>query len=154
MEFYYAKDLRAGNAFRYKNNLYIVIENAFNKTAMREGIVKCKVRNLRTGAITTEVLTGEKLEKIVIEKMKANFLYEDQNNFFFIDSNTYEQISISKKLFAKEETLYLVENVTATILRYEKEILGVVLPDRLEVIVNKVESAVQGNTVHNAMKTA
>lgn len=45
-----ARDLRSGNTFIYKNNLYQVIENSFNKTAMREGIVKCKVKNLRTGA--------------------------------------------------------------------------------------------------------
>jgi elongation factor P len=48
-----AKDLRPGNAFLNNGgNLYLVLENTFNKTAMGKGIVKCKVKNLRTGSIT------------------------------------------------------------------------------------------------------
>jgi len=89
-----AKDLRAGHTFLYKGNIYQVIENSFNKTAMREGIVKCKVKNLRTGAITIEVLTGEKLEQAVIEKSKMTFSYDDGSGYVFMDNDTYEQISI------------------------------------------------------------
>ncbi|MDE6562887.1 MAG: hypothetical protein K2J98_01230, partial [Malacoplasma sp.] len=90
----HAKDLRPGNTFIFKNNLYLVIENSFNKTAMREGIVKCKVKNLRTSSITTEVLTGEKLERAIVDKVKAIFSYEDKNNLVFMDSETFEQIEI------------------------------------------------------------
>jgi elongation factor P len=74
--------------------LYQVIENSFNKTAMREGIVKCKVKNLRTGAITIEVLTGEKLEKAPVTTIKMLFSYDDGNNFVFMDNTTYETIEI------------------------------------------------------------
>jgi elongation factor P len=91
-----AKDLRPGNAFIYKDSLYQVIENSFNKTAMREGIVKCKVRNLHTGAITTIVLTGEKLEKAQVETIKMIYSYQDSNNFIFMDNSTYETIEIPK----------------------------------------------------------
>ena len=66
-EIIHAKDLRPSNTFINNGNIYEVIENYFNKTAMREGIVKCKVRNLRTKAITIDVLTGGKFEKIVID---------------------------------------------------------------------------------------
>lgn len=83
-----AKDLRAGNAFIYKNNLYQVIENSFNKTAMREGIVKCRVKNLRTGSITIEVLTGQKLEQAMLSTSRMNFSYADGANFVFVDSET------------------------------------------------------------------
>jgi elongation factor P len=83
-----AKDLREGNAFYFKNNLYQVIENSFNKTAMREGIVKCKVKNLKNGTITVEVLTGEKLEQAIIENKKMNFSYIDNGNYVFVDNET------------------------------------------------------------------
>jgi elongation factor P len=92
----YAKDLRPGNAFLFKNNLYYVIENSFNKTAMREGIVKCKVKNLRTGSITIEVLTGEKLEKAEVLTIKMVYSYEDTNNFVFMNNETFETIEIPK----------------------------------------------------------
>jgi elongation factor P len=89
-----AKDLRSGNTFLYKNNLYLVIENSFNKTAMREGIVKCKVKNLRTGSITVEVLTGEKLEKANVSTTKMSYSYNDGQNFVFMDNSTYETVEI------------------------------------------------------------
>jgi elongation factor P len=95
-----AKDLRAGNTFIYKDNLYQVLENSFNKTAMREGIVKCKVKNLRTGAITIEVLTGEKLEKAQVETTKMTYSYEDTNSFVFSDNETYETLEIAKNKLA------------------------------------------------------
>ena len=91
-----ARDLRSGNTFIYKNNLYQVIENSFNKTAMREGIVKCKVKNLRTGAITVEVLTGEKLEKVMLDIVKMAYSYDDGTNYVFMDNETYETIEIPK----------------------------------------------------------
>jgi elongation factor P len=62
---------------------------------MREGIVKCKVKNLRTGAITIEVLTGEKLEKAQVTTVKMLFSYDDGANFVFMDNNTFETIEIS-----------------------------------------------------------
>jgi elongation factor P len=86
--------LRPGNTFLFKGNLYQVIENSFNKTAMREGIVKCKVKNLRTGSITIEVLTGEKLEKASVTTVKMLFSYDDGSNFVFMDNSTYETIEI------------------------------------------------------------
>jgi elongation factor P len=86
--------LRPGNTFLFKGNLYQVIENSFNKTAMREGIVKCKVKNMRNGSITIEVLTGEKLEKASVTTVKMLFSYNDGNNFVFMDNVTYETIEI------------------------------------------------------------
>lgn len=153
MEFYHAKDLRSGYTFKFKNNLYVVIENSFNKTAMREGIVKCKVKNLRTGSITVEILTGEKLEKVIIEKIKATYLYHDQTSYFFMDNESFEQFGINKNQLVNEIP-YLVEDTTVTIMRYGDEFLGVIFPDRLKVVVDKTEDAVQGNTVHSVLKSA
>ena len=98
-EIIHAKDLRPGNTFVNGNTLFEVIENFFNKTAMREGIVKCKVRNLRTGAITIEVLTGGKFTKAVIEIIDMIFSYKDGDNYVFINGKTFESIEIpSSKL--------------------------------------------------------
>ncbi len=148
-----AKDLRSGNAFYYKNNLYQVIENSFNKTAMREGIVKCKVKNLRTGAITVEVLTGEKLEQAMLANTKMSFSYEDGNNLVFVDNETWDQIEIpaSKLEFEKN---FIVEGSEVNILKNDNEILGVTLPDQVKLEVKEAEEAVQGNSVTNAQKKA
>lgn len=90
----HAKDLRPNHTFVYKNEVYLVLENSFNKTAMREGIVKCKVKNLRTNVITVEVLTGEKFKRAIIDKIKAVFSYNDHNNFVFMETESFDEINV------------------------------------------------------------
>lgn len=148
-----AKDLRPGHTFIYKNNLYLVIENSFNKTAMREGIVKCKVKNLRTQSITVEVLTGEKLEQALVNRIKAIFSYVNNDDYVFFNNETYDQIEIpSSKL--KWEKNFLVEGQEVSILIFNDEILSIQLPDQVSIEIEYAENAVQGNTVQTALKKA
>lgn len=152
-EIIHAKDLRPGHTFIYKNNLFFVIENSFNKTAMREGIVKCKVKNLRTGSITVEVLTGEKLEKAIVDKIKAIYSYADKNNLVFMDGETFEQIEIDGERL-KWEKNFIIDGSEVNILKFGDEVLNVSLPDQVSLKIEFAEEAVQGNTVQAAMKKA
>ncbi len=148
-----AKDLRSGHTFVLKNGIYQVIENSFNKTAMREGIVKCKVKNLRTGSITVEVLTGMKLEQAPIENKKMVFSYIDGSNYVFIDNETWEQVEIPKNRI-KFEINFIIEGSEVNIMRYGEELLGITLPDQVAMPIREAEEAVQGNTVQNVTKRA
>lgn len=152
-EMIHAKDLRPGNTFINGNVLFEVIENFFNKTAMREGIVKCKVKNLRTGTITIEVLTGGKFTKAIIETIDMIFSYRDGDNYVFINSKTFESIEIpSSKL--KWEKNFLLDGVEIKVQKYNDEILGVKLPDQITCTLKDCENAVQGNTVKSIQKKA
>ncbi|MGL4951660.1 MAG: elongation factor P [Mycoplasma sp.] len=148
-----AKDLRSGNAFYYKGNLYQVIENSFNKTAMREGIVKCKVKNLRTGSITVEVLTGEKLEQALLSNIKMNFQYVDGENYVFVDTESWEQIEIPAKQLEWEKN-FITEDSEVNVLKNEEEILGISLADQVILTIKEAEEAIQGNSVQSAQKKA
>lgn len=148
-----AKELRPGHTFLYKGNIYQVIENSFNKTAMREGIVKCKVKNLRTGSITTEVLTGEKLEQAPIETSKMVFSYDDGTNFVFMNNETFEQIELPKEKLEWEKN-FITDGSEVVVMRYGNEILGATLPDQVAIEIKEAEEAVQGNTVQNVTKKA
>lgn len=152
-EIIHAKDLRPGNTFISGNNLYEVIENFFNKTAMREGIVKCKVKNLKTGSITMEVLTGGKFEKAIIDVINMSFSYKDGDNFVFINNDTYETIEIPAVKLQWEKN-FLVDDVQIKIQKYGEEILGIKLPDQIVCSLKDCEEAVQGNTVKSVQKKA
>ncbi len=152
-EIVHAKDLRPGNTFLNNGNLYEVLENYFNKTAMREGIVKCKVRNLRTGSITIDVLTGGKFEKVVVENCKMSFSYVDGNNYIFMDNTTFETVEIPTQQIGEMKN-FLVEGIEVSVLKYGEEILGIRLPDTIVCDLIDCEDAVQGNTVKAIMKKA
>lgn len=145
-------DLRAGHTIFFNNSIYLVISNSFNKTAMRKAIVKCKVKNLRTGSITEEVFP-EKVEQAQVDKRKMAYMYENNSTYVFMDNNTYEQIEVPTSTLEYEKN-FITEGVEVSVLSYKDEILGLSLPDKVVLEVKYAEDAVQGNSVSNAMKKA
>ena len=148
-------DLKPGTTFEHEGNIYTVLDIDHNKTAMRQMIVKVKVKNLRTGVINEISFTGgDKVEQAHIDKKEMQYLYDDGDNFVFMDNETYEQIEIPKARLEWEKQ-FMKENDNVTISMYEgKEILGVILPDKVELQIVECEPAVKGDTATTATKNA
>ncbi len=148
-------DLKPGTTFENDGNIYSVLDIDHNKTAMRQMIVKVKVKNLRTGVINEISFTGgDKVEQAHIDKKEMQYLYDDGDNFVFMDNETYEQIEIPKSRLEWEKQ-FMKENDNVTISMYEgNEILGVILPDKVELQIVECEPAVKGDTATSATKNA
>ena len=148
-------DLKPGTTFEHEGNIYSVLDIDHNKTAMRQMIVKVKVKNLRTGVINEISFTGgDKVEQAHIDKKEMQYLYDDGENLVFMDNETYEQIEIPKSRL-EWEMQFMKENDTVTISMYEgSEILGVILPDKVELQIVECEPAVKGDTATSATKNA
>ena len=147
-------DLKPGSAFEYDRNLYSVINVDHNKTAMRQMIIKVKVKNLRTGVINEISFTGgDKVEEAAIDKREMQYLYDDGTNLVFMDNSTYEQIEIAKDRLTWERQ-FLKENDNVVITTYESEVLGVALPDKVSLQITECEQAVKGDTATSATKNA
>ena len=90
-------DLKPGMHIEQDGELYNVINVDHNKTAMRQMIIKVKVRNLRSGVIKELNFTGgDKVETARIERKEMQYLYDDGMNLVFMDNSTYEQTEIPK----------------------------------------------------------
>ena len=147
-------DLKPNTAFEYEGNLYSVINVDHNKTAMRQMIIKVKVKNLRTGVINEISFTGgDKVEPAKIDRRELEYLYDDGENLVFMDTTTYEQIEIPKTRL-KWEMQFMKENDNVTISMFNSEILGVILPDKVELQITECEQAVKGDTATAALKNA
>lgn len=147
-------DLKPNTAFEYEGNLYSVINVDHNKTAMRQMIIKVKVKNLRTGVINEISFTGgDKVEPANIDRREMEYLYDDGENLVFMDTTTYEQIEIPKTRL-KWEIQFMKENDNVTISMFNNEILGVILPDKVELQITECEQAVKGDTATAALKNA
>ncbi len=148
-------DLKPGTTFESEGNIYSVLNIEHNKTAMRQMIVKVKVKNLRTGVINEISFTGgDKVEQAHIDKKEMQYLYDDGDNFVFMDNDTYEQIEIPKERLEWEKQ-FMKENDNVTISMYAgSEILGVILPDKVELQIVECEPAVKGDTATSATKNA
>ena len=147
-------DLRPGITFEYEGNIYIVLEASHNKTAMRQMIIKAKVKNLRSGSIVELSFTGgDKVEPAHIDKNEMQYLYDTGDALAFMDTSTYEQIEIQKNKL-EWELNFLKPNDNITVVMYEGEILGVTLPDKVTLRVVETEPAVKGDTATSASKNA
>ena len=139
-------DLKPGTTFEHDGNIFIVLDIDHNKTAMRQMIVKVKVKNLRTGVINEISFTGgDKVEQAHIDKKEMQYLYDEGESLVFMDNDTYDQIEILKDHLTWERQ-FMKENDTVTVSMYENEILGIILPDKVNLKIVECEPAVKGDT--------
>lgn len=147
-------DLKPGITIEHENGIYVVLDISHNKTAMRQMIVKAKAKNLRTGSITDLTWTGgDKVEQAHIDKREMQFLYDDGTVCYFMDNETYEQLEIPMERL-EWELKFIKPNSNVNISLYEGEVLGIILPDKVELQITECEPAVKGDTATSAQKNA
>ncbi|ATZ17379.1 elongation factor P [Williamsoniiplasma luminosum] len=147
-------DLRPGTTFLYENNIYVVIDQSFSKTGRQQGKVTVKVKNLRSGSRTEMTFTGgDKVDKAMIERKEMQYLYNDGNDAYLMDVGTYDQVQIPMKNLDWEKN-FLTDGLMIKMTEYEGEILGVALPDKVELKIIEAEAAVKGDTTSGAQKKA
>ena len=147
-------DLKNGMTVQHEGNIYIVLDKEHVKPGKGAAIVKAKLKNLRTGSIAEYTFNaGVKVEAARIEKKPMQFLYEMNDMYYFMNMNDYEQIELARSVIGDEAKL-LKENIEVDIMFFEGEMLGMNLPDKIEMKVVHTEPAVKGNTTSSAMKDA
>ena len=147
-------DIKNGITFVLDGDIYQVLEFSHVKPGKGAAFVKMKIRNLRTGSTTEKSFnSGTKLEKAMIEKRPMQFLYASGDAYNFMNMETYEQIELTKDQLG-DDVNYLKEGLNVDLSFYEGELLGVMLPDKVELEVVHTEPAVKGNTTNNATKDA
>lgn len=147
-------DLKNGMTIAFDNNIYLVIEFQHVKPGKGPAFVRTKLKNLRTKAVIDHTFNaGIKLEKAHISKEKTQFLYRQSQEFYFMNLESYDQISVSEMVLG-DSAKYFKEGLEVNIIKYENEILDVELPEKIEMEVLETEPAVRGNTTQSAMKDA
>lgn len=147
-------DFKTGMSIKYEGNIYTVVEFQHVKPGKGAAFVKTKLKNLRSGAIIEITFNSSvKVELARIEKRDMQFLYAQGDVYYFMNMESYEQIELKAEQLGDDKK-YLKENIIVSISSYEGEILGLVLPDKIEMVITKTEPGVKGNTTNNAMKDA
>ena len=147
-------DIKNGMTFLFEGNIYQVMEFLHVKPGKGSAFVKAKLKNLRTGGTVEKTFnTNVKLEKAMIERQNMQFLYASGDDFNFMNMETYEQSELNKSQLG-EEAKFLKEGLDVIVTFYQGELLGIILPDKIEYVVAETEPAVKGNTTNNAQKDA
>ena len=147
-------DIKNGMTFLLDGQIYLVLEFLHVKPGKGPAFMKVKMKNLRTGSTIERTFnTNVKLEKAMIDKQTMQYLYATGDTYNFMNMETYEQIELSAKQLGDDKN-FLKEGMEVNISFYNGELLGIMLPDKVELEVTNTEPAVKGNTTNNAMKDA
>lgn len=147
-------DIKNGMTILFEDNIYTVLEFSHVKPGKGAAFVQAKLKNLRTGSIVEKRFnSGVKLDKAMVEKKNMQFLYASGESYNFMNMETYEQIEIDKNQIG-EDVEYLKEGLNVDVTFFQGELLGLILPEKIEMQITKTEPAVKGNTTNNAMKDA
>lgn len=147
-------DIKTGMTLIIEGGLYQVVDFLHVKPGKGSAFMKTKLKNLRSGGTVERTFnTNVKFEKANIEKINVQYLYNTGDTYYFMNMNTYEQLELSKDQLS-DDCNYLIENMEVIVSFYQGELLGVILPDKIEMTVTETEPAVKGNTTNNATKDA
>ena len=144
--------LRKGTTFTYDNELLKVLDYSHNKTARGGATIRVKVRNLRSGATYEKTFNGgERVEDVRLDHAEAQYLYNDDDLYYFMDTKTYEQPAFNKEI-VEEIIPYLTENLVVKISSYNGEPIEIEIPLTVELEVVDAEPGFAGDTAQGATK--
>lgn len=149
-----AGDFKNGVTFELENNIFQIIEFQHVKPGKGAAFVRCKMRNIVTGATVERTFNPtDKMPKAQIERKDMQYLYSDDDLYYFMDVQSYEQIPINKETIG--DTLALVkENETVRILSHKGNVFGIEPPTFVELEVTETDPGFKGDTTNGATKPA
>jgi elongation factor P len=149
-----ATQMRPGMVIKFNNELYTVFSVAHRTPGNLRGFVQAKMRSLRSGSMTEHRFSSEdKVEKAIMEQHDMEYLYDDGEYFYFMNTESFEQIHLMKDLLG-DATSYLIPQLKVTVEFYEGKPISVELPPTVDMTVMETEPGIKGATVSNVTKPA
>ncbi len=149
-----ASEIRVGMLIEYKNDLWQVLKTQHVKPGKGGAFAQVEMKSINKNTKLNERFrSSETVEKASLDEIKHNFLYEDENNYFFINPISFEQIEMKKNIVGEKGKL-LTENLEVSISFYNEKPMFVDLPNQVACKIDTTEAALKGQTVSSSYKPA
>ncbi len=147
-------DLRTGLTIELDKGLWSVVEFLHVKPGKGAAFVRTKLKNVETGSVLEKTFrAGEKVAKAALDRRDMQYLYKEGSDFIMMDSKTYEQTAVSEAQIG-DGIKYLKENMDVSILLHDGKIIGVDIPNHVELEIIDTPPADKGNTSQGGTKPA
>ena len=149
-----ANDLRKGQAIRYNNDIYIVLEVTHRTPGNLRAFVQAIIRSIKTGKSSdVRFSSTEKVELVEVNRETLEYSYKDQDGYHFMDPKTYDDTVISEAMVGASKD-YLTENLPVTVLYAEGKAVEIELPGSVTLRVTQSADGVRGDSANNVQKPA
>lgn len=147
-------DLKNGIVLNIDSQLWAVVEFQHVKPGKGPAFVRTKLKNVLSGKVVDRTFNaGVKIETATVDKRDMQYLYKDGTDFVFMDTGTYDQVSVSTRTVA-DSANFMLENQQVVIAFHEGEALFVELPASVELSITYTEPGVQGDRSNAGTKPA
>jgi len=147
-------DFRTGLTIKLEGEVYTVVDFQHVKPGKGAAFVRSKLKNIRTGSVTERTFrAAEKVESAHIDRREMQYLYSAGDSYTFMDTQNFEQLALTKEHLG-DNLNYIKENMSITVLLYEGSILGIEVPNFVDLKVVETAPGVRGDTVSGATKPA
>ena len=149
-----ASEIRVGMLLEYKDDLWQVLKTQHVKPGKGGAFAQVEMKSVNKNTKLNERFrSNETIEKASLKEINFNYSYEDENNFYFMDPKSFEQIQINKGLIGQKGKL-LTENLEVLINFYNDKPITVDLPNQVKCEVISTDVALKGQTVSSSYKPA
>ena len=149
-----AGEIRVGMLLEHKDDLWQVLKTQHVKPGKGGAFAQVEMKSVnRNTKLNERFRSSEAVEKASLDENKYNFLYEDENNFFFMEPKSFEQIEIKKEIIGEKGKL-LSENLEVSVSFYKESPIMVDLPNQVTCKIETTDAALKGQTVSSSYKPA
>ena len=147
-------DLRLGTVINYNGEPYQITWTQHIKMARSGATLRTKMKNLISGAVLEKTFAGgDKVEEADLAHSSANFLYQQQSDYFFMDNQTFEQYQFSAQTL-DASAAYLMPGQTVDVMLFNGRAVAVALPKKIALTVTQAPPGIKGDTSGSATKSA
>jgi elongation factor P len=149
-----ATQIRPGMVIKFNNDLYSVFSMVHRTPGNLRAFVQVKLRNLKTGSWQEHRFSStEQVERAHLDEQEMSYLYEDGENYYFMNTDTFEQTHLTSE-FLGDAVQYLITDLRVHVEFYEGKPISVELPPTVDLKVVETEPGLKGATVSNVTKPA
>ncbi len=149
-----AGEIRVGMILEYKNDLWHVLKTQHVKPGKGGAFAQVEMKSVgKNTKLNERFRSSESVEKASLDEMNFNYLYEDENNYFFMNPKSFEQVEVKKEIIG-EKGKFLTENLDVLINFFNESPISVQLPNQVQCKVETTDVALKGQTVSSSYKPA
>jgi elongation factor P len=144
--------LKLGKIISVNDQPYKIVYTQHSKQARSGAVLRTKLKNLINGSVIEKTFGGgDRAEEANLERTKANFLYSEGNEYYFMDPESFEQFSFPKEEIG-EQAQFLIDGTVIDILKYNGKAVNISLPTKMDFKIISAPPGIKGDTAGSATK--
>ena len=147
--------IKVGNILKINEKLWRVIKTQHTQPGKGGAYLQVELKDIKEGTkINERFRSSESVERAILEEKICQFLYQNDDKFYFMDNKTYDQFEIGKDVIIENQEKFLIENENIIIQLFELNPVSILLPDTVAFEVMEADSVVKGQTISSSYKPA